>query len=180
MKQIPNILSAVRIALSFLLLALTKDTALFLIVYLIIGISDILDGWLARSLHVQSELGAHLDSIGDLAFYCISLYIVFFQMHLKIMNLISMLVLCVFVLKLAALLLTRWKHHLWASMHTIGNKLTGLLFFLLVPLCVLTKSLPLIPVALVIVCSYLATFEEMLLILSRNTYDINTKSLLKK
>ena len=65
MKQIPNILSAVRIALSFLLLALTKDTALFLIVYLIIGISDILDGWLARSLHVQSELGAHLDSIGD-------------------------------------------------------------------------------------------------------------------
>ena len=174
MKQIPNILSAVRILLSFLLLALTKDTTLFLIVYFIIGISDVLDGWLARSLHVQSELGARL------AFYCISLYIVFFQMNLKIMNLISMLVLCVFVLKLAALLLTRWKHHIWASMHTIGNKLTGLLLFLLVPLCVVTKSLPLIPVALVIACSYLATFEEMLLILSRNTYDINTKSLLKK
>ena len=170
MKQIPNILSAVRILLSFLLLALTKDTTLFLIVYFIIGISDVLDGWLARSLHVQSELGARLDS----------LYIVFFQMNLKIMNLISMLVLCVFVLKLAALLLTRWKHHIWASMHTIGNKLTGLLLFLLVPLCVVTKSLPLIPVALVIACSYLATFEEMLLILSRNTYDINTKSLLKK
>ena len=168
MKQIPNILSAVRILLSFLLLALTKDTTLFLIVYFIIGISDVLDGWLARSLHVQSELGARLDSIGDLAFYCISLYIVFFQMNLKIMNLISML------------LLTRWKHHIWASMHTIGNKLTGLLLFLLVPLCVVTKSLPLIPVALVIACSYLATFEEMLLILSRNTYDINTKSLLKK
>ena len=180
MKQIPNILSAVRILLSFLLLALTKDTTLFLIVYFIIGISDVLDGWLARSLHVQSELGARLDSIGDLAFYCISLYIVFFQMNLKIMNLISMLVLCVFVLKLAALLLTRWKHHIWASMHTIGNKLTGLLLFLLVPLCVVTKSLPLIPVALVIACSNLATFEEMLLILSRNTYDINTKSLLKK
>ncbi len=54
MKQIPNILSAVRILLSFLLLALTKDTTLFLIVYFIIGISDVLDGWLARSLHVQS------------------------------------------------------------------------------------------------------------------------------
>ena len=67
MKQIPNILSAVRILLSFLLLALTKDTTLFLIVYLIIGISDVLDGWLARSLQVQSELGARLDSIGDLA-----------------------------------------------------------------------------------------------------------------
>ena len=71
MKQIPNILSAVRIILSFLLLALTKNTTLFLIVYLIIGISDVLDGGLARSLHVQSELGARLDSIGDLAFYCI-------------------------------------------------------------------------------------------------------------
>ncbi|MCR0327460.1 CDP-alcohol phosphatidyltransferase family protein [[Clostridium] innocuum] len=180
MKHLPNILSVVRIGLSFLLLALIKNITLFLIVYLIIGITDILDGWLARRLQVQSALGAHLDSIGDLAFYCISLYIVFFQMQLKIMNLISMLVLCVFVLKLAALLLTRWKHHIWASMHTIGNKLTGLLLFLLVPLCVITNSLPLIPVGLVIACSYLATFEEMLLILSRNTYDINTKSLLKK
>ena len=73
-----------------------------------------------------------------------------------------------------------WHSTAFHYMHTIGNKLTGLLLFLLVPLCVVTKSLPLIPVALVIACSYLATFEEMLLILSRNTYDINTKSLLKK
>ena len=63
MKHLPNILSVVRIGLSFLLLALIKHTTLFLIVYLIIGITDILDGWLARRLQVQSALGAHLSLI---------------------------------------------------------------------------------------------------------------------
>lgn len=180
MKHIPNILSLTRILLSFLLLALTTMTTPFLIVYGIVGCSDVLDGWLAKRMDAQTAFGARLDSLGDLIFYCISLYIVFFQMHLHIINLISMLVLCVLVLKLAALLLTRWKHHVWASMHTIGNKLTGFLLFLLVPLCLLTQRLPILPVSLLIVCSYLATFEEMLLILSQNTYEINTKSLFKK
>ena len=120
MKQIPNILSAIRILLSFLLLALTKDTTLFLIVYFIIGISDVLDGWLARPCMCRVSWVPVLILSVIWHSTVISLYYRFFQMNLKIMNLISMLVLCVFVLKLAALLLTRWKHHIWASMHTIG------------------------------------------------------------
>lgn len=180
MKQIPNILSVLRIFFACSLLVLVQQVSLFLIVYVLVGITDVFDGWLARKLQAESEVGAHLDSLGDLVFYVISLYIIFFAMNLKIPHMISMLVLSVFLLKLCALLLTKWKHHIWASMHTTANKVTGILLFLLVPLCIYKEALPLIPAVLVIICSYLASFEEMLLIFTSETYDIQAKSILTK
>lgn len=40
----------------------------FWAVYLLCGLSDMLDGALARRLKAESELGSKLDSLGDLAF----------------------------------------------------------------------------------------------------------------
>lgn len=66
-RHLPNLISALRIALVAPLLALILreryDGAL--VVALVAGISDGVDGFVARRFHWQSRLGSILDPIGD-------------------------------------------------------------------------------------------------------------------
>lgn len=66
-RHAPNIVSAARIAAAPLLVyfALRGNESGFTWVLVPALLSDILDGWLARTLQLQSKLGALLDSIGD-------------------------------------------------------------------------------------------------------------------
>lgn len=70
-KSIPNLLSLFRIiAAPFLLLAgwLGMPT-LFFILFGLMLLSDVLDGFIARMLQQTSHLGARLDSYGDIVNY---------------------------------------------------------------------------------------------------------------
>lgn len=69
--NIPNVLSLARIAAApFLLLASYYGSeGLFLILFSLMLISDVLDGYLARRLHQCSKIGSRLDSIGDYLTY---------------------------------------------------------------------------------------------------------------
>lgn len=69
--SIPNILSFLRLGLVPVLigLALVKAGPLFLWVLAFSLLSDVLDGYLARKLNQVSELGAKLDSWGDVLTY---------------------------------------------------------------------------------------------------------------
>ncbi len=77
MKQLPHIISILRIPLSTVMLAVLSFSALFWIFYLGSGLTDILDGFLARKLHQKSALGAKLDSIADFVFVgCLTIFAV--------------------------------------------------------------------------------------------------------
>ena len=67
LSQLPNIVTLARIALVPVLILLLKDHeyAAGLIVFVIAGASDALDGFLAKRLNVQSRLGAILDPVAD-------------------------------------------------------------------------------------------------------------------
>ena len=69
--SIPNILSLLRLALVPVLvgLALAQRGDIFLVVLAVSLLSDVLDGYLARKLGLVSELGAKLDSWGDILTY---------------------------------------------------------------------------------------------------------------
>ena len=55
MKHFPNIISILRIADSICLLFFDVKGWPFWTIYVLCGLSDMLDGWLARKLHVESE-----------------------------------------------------------------------------------------------------------------------------
>ena len=69
---IPNAVSSVRIlALPVLAYAAAAGLrGLFAWLLLIALLTDVLDGFLARTFHLESELGSRLDSIGDLGSTC--------------------------------------------------------------------------------------------------------------
>lgn len=65
---IPNIISALRIPGAICLLFIDPASVSFWAIYGLCGISDMLDGYLARKLHAESKTGAVLDSVADLCF----------------------------------------------------------------------------------------------------------------
>lgn len=72
-KQLPNLLSGLRIALVpvLLWLAWLGHPTAFLVSFAFSLSTDLLDGYLARRMRTGSELGAKLDSWGDLATYAV-------------------------------------------------------------------------------------------------------------
>ena len=66
-KYIPNILSAIRLMLVpvFIYLFLAEKTLVAVIVFIFSGITDILDGFIARKFNCSSNLGKVLDPLAD-------------------------------------------------------------------------------------------------------------------
>ena len=69
--NLPNLVSLIRILLAPLLLylAFQQQSGWFLAALLFSGFTDVLDGFLARTLNQITELGSHLDSWGDFTIY---------------------------------------------------------------------------------------------------------------
>lgn len=65
---VANSITVSRILLSLTLLVFSPYSLLFAASYLLCGVTDVLDGFAARKLHTESELGAMLDSTADLLF----------------------------------------------------------------------------------------------------------------
>lgn len=67
LSQLPNLITMARIALVPVLILLLKDEkyAASLAVFVIAGVSDGLDGYIAKRFHFQSRLGSILDPIAD-------------------------------------------------------------------------------------------------------------------
>ena len=68
LRSLPNALSLTRLLAAPILIGLASAhyERAFAVLLIAALVTDILDGWIARRFHWQSELGAMLDSIGDI------------------------------------------------------------------------------------------------------------------
>ena len=163
MKHIPNILSASRIALCLPLLLVDAMTLPFWVLYLIAGLTDILDGFLARRWGVESKFGARLDSLADFVFVLAVGYKLFPWLKLPV-ALWMMIGLIALVKASNAFSVYLVKQRI-EFLHTKANKLTGLLLF--IGLMAIGQSY-FIPVAWGVACIALfAAIQEGHLIRSR-------------
>ena len=63
-----DIVTLFRMAGTLLLVFLQPLSAGFFLVYSLTGVTDVLDGWIARKTKTASDFGARLDSIADLLY----------------------------------------------------------------------------------------------------------------
>lgn len=154
MKHWPNVITALRIAGSIGLLFCKASGWPFWALYVLCGISDMADGWLARKLQAETKTGATLDSVADIVFVacCAVQLLPVLEIptwlwiwsgaiaFIKIVNQISALVVCKEL----------------CFPHTTANKLTGLLLFLTVP----AMFWSIIPIAIVVVIATFAAVQE--------------------
>ena len=128
MKHIPNILSASRIALCLPLLLVDAMTVPFWILYLIAGLTDILDGFLARRWGVESKFGARLDSLADFVFVIAVGYKLF--PYLKLPTTLWIMIGLIALVKMVNAICSYAVRHRIGYLHTKANKLTGFLLFI--------------------------------------------------
>lgn len=69
--NLPNMVSLIRILIAPVLiyLAIQQQPNVFILLLLVAGFTDVLDGFLARRLNQITEMGSHLDSWGDFTIY---------------------------------------------------------------------------------------------------------------
>ena len=128
MKRIPDLLSMSRIVLCLPLLMVDTMTVPFWVIYLIAGITDMLDGFLARRWGVESKFGARLDSLADIVFVIAVVYKLF--PWLKLPTALWMMIGLIALVKIINAVSAYIIRHKIVFLHTKANKLTGFLLFI--------------------------------------------------
>lgn len=154
MKRIPNILSASRLLGSFCLLLSDPAGTAFWVIYGLCGVSDMVDGYLARRLHAETKTGAVLDSAADLSFAvcCAIMLLPVFQIPTWLWIWAGAIVLIKLVNQVSALAV----YKRLCFPHTLANRLTGLLLFLSAPMTFWS----IIPIAFVAGIATFAAVQE--------------------
>ena len=182
LKTIPNMLSISRLILipamlfpAYYIQDEPQARFVFLIMFIVIGVTDKLDGTLARYLNQTTALGAKLDTIADMVFYpLIALWLYRFESGVvgEWWNLVYFL-LALYFFKMVT---GKIKFGYVPAFHTIGAKTfsASLYFFMIAAILdpVLAKSI--FPVLCVI--GYINQMEETYILLTRDRVDENIRS----
>lgn len=152
MTPVPNIISASRGITALAMLFFPVFSTEFWVLYCWGGISDMIDGTIARKMNAESELGSRIDSIADLVFIICTAVLILPSVKLPLW--IWFWSAAIGVIKLVGIIIGSCRQRKLAIPHSTTNKLTGILLFCL-PFAIVRFDV-LIPV--VIVCT-LATFS---------------------
>ena len=127
-KQIANIITSSRILCSICLLLCPVVSIAFYSMYLFCGITDMVDGTIARKTKSVNETGARLDTVADIVFVAVC--------FVKILPLIQfptwlwIWIVVIATIKIGNVVWGLICNKKLVSMHTILNKVTGFLLFL--------------------------------------------------
>ncbi len=154
LKHIANIVTGCRIFGSVLLLFFPAFSAEFYILYILCGFSDMIDGTIARKTKSNSELGAKIDTAADLVFVAVSFIKILPAIHIPLWLWIWGAVIA--TIKIGNIVWGYVSKKQFVSLHTIMNKITGLVLFLFP----LTLSFIEVKYSSIAVCS-IATFAAI-------------------
>lgn len=123
-----NIITFLRIPLAIALLFIPPFSVTFWVIYFMCGVTDMLDGFVARTLHKESAFGAKLDSISDIFFtVCITIFVI---INIEISIWLWICILIITLIRLLSYGIGYYKYHAFTSLHTYANKITGVLIFM--------------------------------------------------
>ena len=129
MKNLPNLITLSRLVSAILLMPICAFSQVFFAIYTYCGISDVLDGALARKLHCNDEFGARLDSIADIVFYAVTAFKILPVLCSKLTPSIWYIVIATVIIRIISYTVAAIKYRRFASLHTYMNKLTGFFVF---------------------------------------------------
>lgn len=176
MKYIPNIITLIRIILSFFILTVKPLSPSYISFYLICGLSDILDGYIARKTKSTSKLGANLDGLADFIFISVILYSIIPILDIPVWALILMGL--IVIIRLVSQIVGWARYNKLAFLHTYLNKATGLALFIS-PLLIVILNID-ITLAILLLIATLSAIEDLYLNLSEKKLNLNIKGIFFK
>jgi CDP-diacylglycerol--glycerol-3-phosphate 3-phosphatidyltransferase len=152
--HLPNAISLLRVAGSIGLLFYDVAGWPFWVIYALCGISDMVDGWLARKLHVETKAGAVCDSVSDIIFVacCATRLLPVLEIPAWLWIWAGAIVIIKMVNQISALVVCKR----FCFPHTLANKLAGFLLFLTVP----ALFWSMIPISIIAALATFAAVQE--------------------
>lgn len=176
-SSIPNIITSFRLVGTLALIFVKPFTVPFYVLFTFCGISDVLDGWVARTTGNITEFGSRFDSITDLLFYAVLLLRIFPAMWVILPKTIWIGVAAIAVLRIISYTLAALKYHRFASLHTYMNKATG--FFVFAVPYLLTSTYGVLYCKWVCLVAAISALEEFLIHCCSEKYKSENKTLWK-
>ena len=174
-RGIPNALSCTRILASAAMLFCIGSRPALSVTVLIIVLTDILDGHIARATNSESDVGATLDSIADsICFICIAAYMFITAKEMLIRYVLPLV--CIFAIRLLSLFICWIRNGHPYALHTISNKLAGATIIACLFGIMAFNTYRLVPVTLVV--AMLSAMEEMMIMVLIEVPDRNEKSII--
>ena len=129
MKNIANIIIGFRIVFSIAILFFEPLSPAFYALYTAAGLTDMIDGTVARKTNTVSDFGAKLDTIADLVFVAVCLIKLLPILDIPVWLWIWIAVIA--LIKAVNIISGVVMQKKWIAPHTVMNKITGALCFLL-------------------------------------------------
>ena len=155
-KHIANIITGSRIALSLPLLFVPLSSAWFYVFYMFCGLTDMIDGTIARKTETVSSFGSKLDTASDLVFMAVCAVKLLPKINICIWLWIWIAVIA--IVKVTNIVIGFIRRKKLVALHTVLNKTTGLLLFFL-PLT-LQFIVPTYSLAVVCTIATIAALQE--------------------
>ena len=124
-----SIITGFRVLISIVLLFCPVFSPVFYMLYLIAGLSDMIDGTIARRTNTVSEFGARFDTAADFVFVVVCL--------IKLLPVISMplwlrvWIAMIALIKIINIISGYIAQRKLVAVHSVMNKVTGVLLFIL-------------------------------------------------
>jgi len=128
-KYIANLITGGRILCAILMLFFPVLSLQFYIIYILGGISDMVDGTVARKTNTANDFGAGLDTVADIIFVAVSLIKL-----LPILNIPGWLwiwIVVIAIIKISNIAAGFVCKKKLVALHTFMNKTTGFVLFIL-------------------------------------------------
>lgn len=149
---------------------------LFFLIYIICGLSDVADGYIARKTKSETKVGATLDSIADVVLFSVLLII-----FVPIVNLPSEILIWIVgiaLIRILSLIIGFHKYHAFAFLHTYANKISGVALFCF-PLLYHAVGL-IVTACLICGIASLSAVEELLINIVSKNLSRNIKCIFAK
>lgn len=127
--NLANGITLLRILCSLALLFCMPLSLPFYVLYTAAGLSDILDGFIARKTNTATQFGAKLDTFADIVFTAVALIKILPIFELPVWIIIWVGVIA--LIKLVNIAIGFVRRHTLTSVHSVINKVTGVLLFML-------------------------------------------------
>ena len=155
--HIPNIITLSRIPMAVALPFVQSSPAIFWTLYLLCGLSDILDGAVARLTGTVSRLGERLDTLADIVF--VAVWMVLFIPAINVGRWLWIWTGIIAFIKVVNVISGLAMKKGFVAKHTPANKAIGILLFLL-PMIVLWEVIKVPYIILVSLLATLAAVQE--------------------
>ncbi len=124
-----NVITGLRILVSAVLVFCPVFSQIFYVLYLIAGLSDMVDGIIARKTNSVSEFGSRFDGVADFVFVAVCLIKILPVIDIPIWLYVWTVVIA--LIKIINIISGVVKQKRYVAVHTTMNKVTGVLLFML-------------------------------------------------